>query len=85
MLDILGWQFDREGPKSDAFSGIVSALGVQFDLEDSPKGILKVRNTAKRIEDTTLLLETWKVSKERGTDLAWQTGILRFFYFWSNR
>ena len=59
MLDILGWQFDREGPKSDAFSGVVSALGVQFDLEDSLNGILKVRNTAKRIDDTTLLLETF--------------------------
>ena len=31
MLDLLGWQFDREGPKSDVFSGVVSALGVQFD------------------------------------------------------
>ena len=59
MLDILGWQFDRKGPKSEAFSGVVSALGVQFDLEDSLNGILKVRNTAKRIDDTTLLLETF--------------------------
>lgn len=57
MLDILGWQFDREGPKSDDFSSSVSALGVQFDLEDSLNGTLKVRNTAKRIDDTTSLLE----------------------------
>jgi hypothetical protein len=26
MLDILGWSFDREGPKSDDFSDVVSAL-----------------------------------------------------------
>ena len=58
MLDICGWQFDREGPKSDAFSGVVLALGVQFDSEDTPNGILKVRNKAERIDDATLLLET---------------------------
>ena len=59
MLDICGWQFDREGPKSDACSGVVLALGVQFDSEDTPNGILKVRNTAERIDDATLLLETF--------------------------
>ena len=32
MLDILGWGFDREGPKSDDFTALVCALGVQFDL-----------------------------------------------------
>ena len=57
MLDILGWQFDREGPKSDYFSSSGSALGVQFDLDDSQNGTLKVRNSAKRIDDTTSLLE----------------------------
>jgi hypothetical protein len=30
MLDILGWQIDCEGPKSDEFSGSVSVLGVQL-------------------------------------------------------
>eukprot|EP00435_Cladocopium_sp_Y103_P035488 s3870_g9.t1 len=57
MLDILGWRFDREGPKSDDFSTNVSALGVQFDLTDTGSGTLQVKNTAKRVEDTTLLLE----------------------------
>eukprot|EP00435_Cladocopium_sp_Y103_P013179 s2353_g3.t1 len=57
MLDILGWRFDREGPKSDDFSANVSALGVLFDLSDTINGILQVRNTKKRIEDTTLFLE----------------------------
>ena len=57
MLDILGWQFDRAGPKSDDFSESVSALGVRFDLSESSMGSLKVHNTERRIEDTTLLLE----------------------------
>ena len=46
MLAILGWRFDREGPKSDASSGVLSVLGVHFDLEDSLNGILKVCDTA---------------------------------------
>jgi hypothetical protein len=58
MLDILGWQFDRAGPKSDDFSKHVSALGVKFDLSESNMGTLMLHNTEKRIEDTTLLLET---------------------------
>ena len=57
MLDILGWQFDRAGPKSDDFSENVSALGVRFDLSESGMGSLKVHNTEKKVEDTTLLLE----------------------------
>ena len=56
MLDILGWQFDRAGPKSNDFSKSVSALGVLFDLSETGVGTLKVRNTDKRVEDTTLLL-----------------------------
>ena len=36
MLDILGWNFDREGPESDDFSQLVKALGVQFDLLSVP-------------------------------------------------
>ena len=57
MLDILGWRFDREGPKSDDFSESVSALGVLFDLTESERGILRVCNTTKRINDTTLILD----------------------------
>ena len=57
MLDILGWSFDKEGPKSDEFSSSVSALGVQFDLSESGCGTLLVHNTQKRIEDTVALLQ----------------------------
>ena len=54
MLDILGWQVDRAGPKCDDFSKSVSALGALFDLSETGVGTLKVRNTDKRVEDTTL-------------------------------
>ena len=57
MLYILGWGFDREGPKSDDFSAMVSALGVQFDLGETCKGVLKVCNTEKRIRETLGLLD----------------------------
>ena len=49
LLDILGWNFDREGPKSDEFSRLVMALGVQFDLSGCADGLLKVCNTEKRV------------------------------------
>eukprot|EP00435_Cladocopium_sp_Y103_P025107 s3819_g6.t1 len=57
MLDILGWAFDREGPKSDDFSELVCALGVQFDLSSCGDGTLKVCNTERRIRETVQLLD----------------------------
>ena len=57
MLDILGWSFDREDPKSDDFSDVVSALGVQFHLADTCKGVLNICNTEKGIRETLALLD----------------------------
>ena len=57
MLDLLGWGFDREGPKSDDFSALVGALGVQFDLGSCKDGLLRVRNTEKRVQETVCLLD----------------------------
>ena len=57
MLDILGWNFDREGPKSDDFSQLVKALGVQFDLSQYADGVLSVCNTEKRIQETVDLID----------------------------
>ena len=42
MLDILGWSFDREGPKSDDFPDVLSALGVQIHLGDTCNGVLNI-------------------------------------------
>ena len=40
--------------KCDDFSKSVSALGALFDWSETGVGTLKVRNTDKRVEDTTL-------------------------------
>ena len=57
MLDLFGWKFDKEGPKSDSFSERVAALGVVFDLSRTTDGLLRVHNTEKRIEDTTRFVD----------------------------
>ena len=43
-----GWDIDREGPKSDEFSRLVMAIGVQFDLAGCADGLLRVSLTEKR-------------------------------------
>ena len=62
MLDLLGWDFDRTGPKSDDFSALVGALGVQFDLSGCKDGLLRVRNTEKRVHETVCLLDNFLAS-----------------------
>ena len=57
MLDVLGWGFDKEGPKSDDYSQLVCALGVKFDLSSCKDGLLNVCNTEKRVKETTALLD----------------------------
>ena len=57
MLDVLGWGFDKEGPKSDDFSLMVCALWVQFDLSSCKDGLLRVCNTEKRVKETIALLD----------------------------
>jgi len=57
MLDVLGWGFDREGPKSDEYSLLVSALGVKFDLSGCQDGLLRVCNTEKRVKETSEMLD----------------------------
>ena len=56
MLDILGWGFDREDPKSDDFS-MVSAPGVQFDSNVTCGGVLQVCTAGKRMCETLELLD----------------------------
>ena len=57
MLDIFGWAFDREGPKSDDFSNRVSALGVVFNLDPTSDGRLEVHNTEKRLAEAVSSLD----------------------------
>ena len=51
LLDLLGWAFDREGPKADQFGPSLSVLGVEIDLERSDEGTIFVANTAKRRDE----------------------------------
>ena len=57
LLDLLGWRFDKEGPKSDDFSQTVSALGVVFDLSHTDEGRLQIHNTEKRVNDAATLID----------------------------
>lgn len=56
MLDILGWAFDRVGPKSDDFSSMVTALGVMFNLT-TLVGTLSMTNTEKRIAEVVASID----------------------------
>ena len=58
MLDIFGWAFDGEGPKSDNFSAKVSALGVVFNLDPTSDGRLEVRNTVRRLKEAVDSLDS---------------------------
>ena len=48
FFDLLGWLFDREGPKADVFSHEVAALGVHLSLAQAAEARLSIRNTDKR-------------------------------------
>ncbi len=58
MLDIFGWAFDREGPKSDSFSSSLTALGVVFNLDPTIDGRLEVHNTEKRLSEVVDSLDS---------------------------
>ena len=57
MLELFGWKYDKEGPKSDSFSESVAALGVIFKLDKTGEGHLLVCNTEKRIRDTSQFVD----------------------------
>ena len=48
FFDLLGWLFDREGPKADIFSHEVSALGVHISFARTADAQVLVKNTEKR-------------------------------------
>eukprot|EP00435_Cladocopium_sp_Y103_P048195 s286_g14.t1 len=51
LLELLGWAFDKSGDKSDSMSEEVAALGVLFDLSQSHRQQIFVKNTEKRKAD----------------------------------
>ena len=39
LLDLLGWRYEKNGPKADSMSDRVSSVGVEFNLRESAKGL----------------------------------------------
>ena len=57
VLDMLGWIHAKEGDKALNFASAFDLLGVNFNLELTPKGILQVTNKTTRIEKLCTLLD----------------------------
>ena len=56
LFEMLGWAYDREGPKADTFSELVASLGVSISLAKTIAGEIKVMNTEKRKKDLEELI-----------------------------
>ena len=52
----IGWTFDMSGKKASEFASQVSALEAIIDLQEVPRGIIKLRNTEKRINDLSSII-----------------------------
>lgn len=59
FLDLLGWAYDKVGPKADNFSPSTAALGVVFDMDKSDNGMISVSNTEKRISETRAMIDSF--------------------------
>eukprot|EP00438_Fugacium_kawagutii_P004095 Skav202905 [mRNA] locus=scaffold3908:104145:105488:- [translate_table: standard] len=57
LFDLLGWKYDKEGPKSDTFNQTVMTLGVIIDLQSTTTGVITVSNTTKRKLDVIALID----------------------------
>ena len=58
LFEMLGWAYDKEGPKADTFSELVSALGVSISLSKTVAGEVEVMNTEKRKTDLVDLINS---------------------------
>ena len=63
---LTGWDFATEGREATDFAEVCNALGVSFDLRDACKGVLKVQNTQKRIDELVGFLT--QVGEQRRLD-----------------
>ncbi|CAE6923228.1 dnajb6-b [Symbiodinium sp. CCMP2592] len=57
IFDLLGVEFAREGKKAPPFSRDFKLLGVRVDLNDAPRGIVRIGNTAERREELNVFIE----------------------------
>ena len=58
LLDLLGWHYDKEGPKADTFSSLLTTLGVVFDLSSSVDQSIVIKNTERRRLESLQLLDS---------------------------
>ena len=70
LLDLLGFDFDRDGDKAQPFGSIFRALGVEFNLQDREGRSFEVANTKERTEELARDLGEL-ASKERICPKAW--------------
>ena len=70
LLDLLGFDFDRDGDKAQPFGSIFRALGVEFNLQDKEGQSFEVANTKERTEELARDLGEL-ASKERICPKAW--------------
>ena len=78
LLDLLGWDFDKEGDKAGKMGQHVSALGVSIDLSQTADGIVKVENTERRKQELSEriaeVLRQGKLSKNDAASLRGRLG-----------
>ena len=79
LLDLLGWDFDRDGDKAGRMGAVVSALGVQVDFSQSSTGLVSVENTEKRkLELSRSIKEVLQAGRLSKSDAASLRGRLGF-------
>ena len=57
VFRLLGWRFAEDGPKAPPFSSNLVALGVQLDVSELHKGLVKVANTESRRDELAQALD----------------------------
>ena len=67
LFELLGWAYDKTGPKADSFSDMVAALGVEITLKESSLGSIYVSNTEKRRLEVASMIDSYL-----------QSGVLQF-------
>ena len=79
ILDLLGWQYAKEGDKASDFALAFDALGVTYTLNHAPSGGFEVANKAGRLEKICELLEAIeKRGIVTGAQAAEVQGLLNF-------
>ena len=78
LLQLLGWEFDGDGEKSDSMTSTVSALGVVVTLSRSRDGVIEIENTEKRKKEIAKtiaeLLVSGKITVPEASSLKGRLG-----------